>query len=365
LGRLTVGDIAKGVLSGAWTLIVGWILPTALNTALFCFAVAPSLDWAGLIALWPDTRNGLALLLLSASLLFGLVLSALHTPLYRILEGYLFWPGRAYEHGCERHRRARHLLQSWRTVLRLERRAADGTLSDEDQAQLDALHADPRIAAAAVRDRRRSAVQRAVLNERLARYPVDAEQIAPTRLGNAIRRFEEYGYNRYRLDTQVLWNELTGTVPSAVARHVELARAQVDFFVALLYGHLVVAVAALLPLLSDGADVPVLLATIAGTALLIPVWYRAAVVATDEWAATVRALVNLGRRPLADSLGLVLPGELESERTMWALVTKLSRLPYDERAAALDRYRADPSAQGCPCAPAGGRTPAPPGPPPR
>ncbi|WP_314178077.1 hypothetical protein [Streptomyces winkii] len=69
---------------------------------------------------------------------------------------------------------------------------------------------------------------------------------------------------------------------------------------------------------------------------------------TDEWAATVRALVNPGRRPLAGSLGLVLPGDLANERAMRALVTKLSRLPYDERACALDRWRLDPSAQGCP-----------------
>ncbi|MFG2490359.1 hypothetical protein ACGFSD_04685 [Streptomyces caniferus] len=58
------------------------------------------------------------------------------------------------------------------------------------------------------------------MHERLARYPVADDQIAPTRLGNAIRRFEEYGYDRYRLDTQVLWNELTGCVPDQVRRQV-------------------------------------------------------------------------------------------------------------------------------------------------
>ncbi|GHG50304.1 hypothetical protein [Streptomyces griseocarneus] len=55
-------------------------------------------------------------------------------------------------------------------------------------------------------------------------------------------------------------------------------------------------------------------------------------------------LVNTGRKPLAESLGLLLPGELACECEMWALVTKLSRLPYHERAAGLDPFRAKPPA---------------------
>ncbi|MDT0341978.1 hypothetical protein [Streptomyces litchfieldiae] len=59
---------------------------------------------------------------------------------------------------------------------------------------------------------------------------------------------------------------------------------------------------------------------------------------------------NPGRQPLAASLGLLLPKDLAGERTMWALVTKFSRIPYHERAAAaLEPYRADPAdGAGCP-----------------
>lgn len=56
----------------------------------------------------------------------------------------------------------------------------------------------------------------------------------------------------------------------------------------------------------------------------------------------MRALVNAGRKPLADSLGLVLPKELAEERRMWTLVSRFSRIPFHERASALDRYRAAP-----------------------
>lgn len=50
----------------------------------------------------------------------------------------------------------------------------------------------------------------------------------------------------------------------------------------------------------------------------------------------------MGRKPLAESLGLALPTEPAAERTMWRLVSRPARLPYHERAAAPDPYRAEP-----------------------
>ncbi|MEU9353537.1 hypothetical protein AB0D65_21710 [Streptomyces griseoloalbus] len=170
------------------------------------------------------------------------------------------------------------------------------------------------------------------------------QQITPTRLGNAIRRFEEYGYDRYRLDTQVLWNELTSVVPEPTGKFVVTARTNVDFFVALLYGHAAVAVAAFAALPASRADRPLLVFSGICLVVLIRVWYHAAVAATDEWAAAVRALVNLGRRPLADQLGLSLPQSLEDERRMWQLVTRMSNRPYAPAAgSAFEPYRIDPT----------------------
>ncbi|KPI06027.1 hypothetical protein OK074_4251 [Actinobacteria bacterium OK074] len=308
-----MGDIAKGVLGGGWTLLVGWILPTALNLAVFTFAVAPSLHRPEFLdRVWPGSTGHTALLLLVAAVLLGLVVNALQTPLYRFLEGYALWPTGAYDRGC-------------RTQRARRQRIAD------------------RLASPALT----SSIQRALLNEKLSRYPADDAQITPTRLGNAIRRFEEYGHDRYRLDTQVLWNELTSVAPEWTRRQVDTARANVDFFVALLYGHGVVAAAAFTALATSGADRPVLVVTGVCLAALIPVWYRAAVAATDEWAAGVRALVNLGRKPLADALGLVLPKNLASERAMWQLVTRMSRRHYAPAAeAAFEPYRAEPPGPG-------------------
>ncbi|MFD3481015.1 hypothetical protein [Streptomyces sp. NPDC058695] len=304
-----MGDIAKGVLGGGWALVVGWILPAALNLAVFFLAVAPSLRrTAAVERVWPGSASQTALLLLCAAVLFGIVLNALQTPLYRILEGYLLWPRSAYDRGCRRQRARKE-----------------------------------RIADLIARPEGRTPVQRALLNEQLARYPADDDQTAPTRLGNAIRRFEEYGHNRFRLDTQVLWNELSAAAPEQARRQTETARTSVDFFVALLYGHGVVAVLAFLALASAGAERPLLVVTAIALCALIPLWYRSAVYATDEWAAAVRAMVNLGRKPLADALGLVLPKQLAEERTMWQIVTRMSRRPYRDAAdTAFAPFRAAP-----------------------
>ncbi|WP_432070860.1 hypothetical protein [Streptomyces sp. AA1529] len=346
-------DIAKGALGGAWTLLVGWILPTALNLAVVLFTVLPSLQELDIFErLLPETDGGMGLLLTMGSLLIGLVGNACQNPLYRLLEGYLLWPASAYAAGCRRNRRIRMQLADRLTVLRLERRQENqGGLSTEATAQLARVLSQPRVARAASLDRRRTATQRALLREELARYPVAEDQIAPTRLGNAIRRFEEYGWDRYQLDTQLLWNELTGTVPDQIRRQVDLARVSVDFFVALLYGHAAVCALALFAMATSHSDRPLLLVTTIVLAALIPVWYRSAVTATDEWAAAVRAMVNVGRKPLAASLGLALPQTLAAERDMWRMVSRLSRIPYHERAAALDRYRTaetgDPEENSC------------------
>ncbi|MEV8321291.1 hypothetical protein AB0Q95_44810 [Streptomyces sp. NPDC059900] len=340
-----MGDIAKGVLGGAWTLLVGWILPTALNLTVFILAVAPSLRDLGPFDRLPDSSGlptGAALV--TGALLLGLVANACQNALYRLLEGYLLWPARAFEASCRRSLNRKQALEGRLSLLRLERREREnGPLAPADAQQLARLLADPHLARAAARDQRRTAVQRALLQEQFARFPIADDQVAPTRLGNAIRRFEEYGWDRYRLDTQLMWNELTGCAPDQIRRQTELARASVDFFVALLAGHVLVAATAVLALFGNHPDRWRLGTVLVVLAALVPVWYRSAVTATDEWAAAVRALVNTGRKPLAASLGLALPDTLAAERDMWSMVSRLSRIPYHERASALDQYRTDPT----------------------
>jgi hypothetical protein len=332
-----VNDIAKGILAGGWSLVAGWMLPTAVNALVFGFFVVPSLRGIAVIgplgqAKIPDQ----ALTVLGVAIVGGLVLSALQTPLYRLLEGYLLWPGWLARRSRARRLHAKHLMQ--KRLEAIHYRGLENPAPEEKQ-RLAELEADPNVIRFLNRRKSLTTVQRSLLAERL-RFPVDDQQVAPTRLGNAIRRLEEYAYDRYRMDSQSLWYELAAAVPKPLRQQVDSARAGVDFFVCLLYGQLIVAVASLASLGAPNPHSLTLVVTAAALIVLSLVWYRLAWATTDDWALAVRALVDLGRKPLAESLGLRLPRELDREREMWTKYCQMVLWPYDaSRASALDEFR--------------------------
>jgi hypothetical protein len=73
---------------------------------------------------------------------------------------------------------------------------------------------------------------------------------------------------------------------------------------------------------------------------LIPAWYLLAVLSTDQWYYSVQAMVNIGRKPLAESLNLRIPKSVAEEREMWGLVNWVVKYPYREDIAkSLEPYR--------------------------
>lgn len=342
-----MSEIVKGVLGGGWSLLVGWLLPTVVNAGLAVLLLAgvAGLPTLGDLAAGESAR---AVLTLAAALLAGLLLAAAQTPLYRVLEGYLGWPAPVAERARRRMLRRKHLLTDRLEAAELVLREQEGTLDGTGAAALAAMRAHPVVGRHVERDVRRGAARLALLDERLQRFPADDGQVVATRLGNAVRRFEEYGYDRFRLDSQVFWYELTAVAPEPAVRQVDAARTTVDFLVCLLYGHLAVAAAALLagagPLRGGVAA--------AGLGVAAVAWYRVAVVATDDWAAAVRALVDVGRLPLAEALALRLPATLDDERAMWEAAAWLARLPYRAGRADLDRFRDGSTPKQAPALPA-------------
>lgn len=331
--------IVTSLLGGGWALVAGWILPTALNSLLFAFLVLPALRGvSGVHTVLTASRPEQALALLVTAVVAGLVLSALQTPLYRVLEGYN-WPAGLRRRRIGVHQRVRSRLDTELRLAQLTRREQLGSLTPAQAADLAALRGDGPAPGGP-----RSAVDVSMLAERLRRYPVDPDQILPTRFGNAIRRFEEYGYDRYRLDIVTMWHALNGVSAGEVRGEVDAGRAGVDFFVCLIYGHVVVILAAIAALAvspSGSLSVGPAVAIGAGVAACF-LWYWLAVRATDEWAAAVRGLVDLGRKPLADALGLFLPDTIAQEREMWTLVSRRARRAYGDWAAGLDKFRARP-----------------------
>ncbi|KAB1145411.1 hypothetical protein F7R91_19805 [Streptomyces luteolifulvus] len=294
-------DIAKGVLAGGWALLVGWLLPTAINVTLFIVLVIPSLQGKDYSAKAIEDAAGDAWLIIGVVIMAGLLLNALQTPLYRILEGYMFWP------------QWMHDLGRW--------------LQGKRMGRLDKKITKLQTAINAGKSR---SLRLAIIEERRALYPVDKNQVAPTRLGNSIRQFEEYSFNRYELDTQTLWYEISAVAPKEVSRQGDVARGAVDLFVCLLFGHILVSLAALGAALSGARNGGILWVTFAGLVVLARVWYQVACVSAAEWSATQQALANLGRRPLAKALGLELPEDILEERRMWRRVTLFVQDAYVE-----------------------------------
>jgi hypothetical protein len=239
----------------------------------------------------PTASNQLALV--GAAVVAGLSLAAVQAPLYRMLEGYVLWPSKLYDRRVVNHQvRRRELVKRHEEMRKAER----------------GVHA-------------------ALIYEKAARYPVQDRQFAPTALGNAIRRFETYAGDRYQLDSQLLWHHLIAVAPDRVVLAVSSARANVDFFICLLYVTGADAFLGIIVAVSGHASLRTWVAIVLG--IMIPiVCYRLAIVATDEWDAAVRAMVDHGRAAVAAAFGFSIPVNFESERLMWRTINTLVRRPY-------------------------------------
>jgi len=297
-----MSDILKGLTSGGWSGIFAWVTPFAIATALFWFLVYfPMRDPPLSHLLWPLPAAQLSVVLFGIAAVAGLLASACSTPLYRLLEGYA-WPAALRSPRAAAHRRKKEALTN---------RVKDGELKGWELG---------------------------LLLEKLARYPSDDDQVVPTRLGNAIRSFETYGSARFNLDAQTLWSELCSVVPEYLQKDIDQARAIVDFFVSAFYASLLFGVLALACGISEPDKIPAFI--FAGLALLA-CWgaYEMAVRGCSYWRATNQALVNLGRSPLARSLGLALPQTLADEKEMWSCVTSYIYYGVAETGEKIDRFR--------------------------
>jgi hypothetical protein len=323
-----VADILKAITGAATTFVTAWVLPAAIFVGafvVFVFPAVPDLPIARDIAHLNDTDRGVAIALLPIAL--GILMSAVSTQFYRLLEGYS-WPRPLQDLGIR-------LQRSKKNRISKRKAAAERTAK-----------ARPNEPAWRV----------SLYHEKLQRFPEDSE-IAPTGLANAIRAFETYGSSRFGLDSQTFWTELGTVVPEALQKELERSRASVDFLVGLVYLTLVFALTALVPGLTGVGTTAkyrlslTVMGAVAG--ILVAVWYVMAIWSCSYWKSTVRALVNVGRKPLATALGLTLPPTAEAEKEMWQLITGLIFYGYHPAYAKLDRFRAPADKSGLPAGTAG------------
>jgi hypothetical protein len=235
------------------------------------------------------------------------MLNGLSTVLYRVLEGYYLGHG---------------LL--WRRLR--ERQAAR---YDRLRGRLDeAKNSAPK-------DR----VLEGLLRERLQRFPADSEQLGPTSFANALRAIETFGWDRYRLDSQTLWSELTAVSTDGLRAEEEAARTPINFSVSMLYLSVLTSGVCLAALFATGWTTSVAIVGALGLAL-VPAWYRLAILNTRYLSSVVQAMVNIGRVELAKKFGLSLPDKLEEERDMWERLFWFVYEPFDGKFVAdLNAYR--------------------------
>lgn len=62
------------------------------------------------------------------------------------------------------------------------------------------------------------------------RFPSEEHELTATKLGNTIRAFEMYPYNRYRMDAVTLWPRLLAVVPDRQTSAISEAVAEFNFF---------------------------------------------------------------------------------------------------------------------------------------
>lgn len=301
-----MSGLLSGLLAGGWPFLVGWVFPSVLSVAIFGAFIEANSPKQSVVFLLQLSAAGQAVAVILVAFGLALLLSAVQTQLYRLLEGYYF-PTRLQVVRQNHYRQQRDSLK----------KKCDAVAKNFKTATEDS----PGSAGQALR--------LGLLLERLRRYPDDSCQIAPTRLGNAIRAFETYGWHHFRMDSQALWYELTSAAPERTRTDVERARAGVDFFIAMVYlSALGGAVSIIVGFLRNEPALGLI--AVGVTALcLIPLWYELAVRSTDNWHQAMQALVNLGRKPLADSLNLALPSTIEAEREMWRSVGWLIKGQYN------------------------------------
>jgi hypothetical protein len=298
-------DLFKSLQGGLGRFVLGWLVPSAVAVGLYVLFAVPGLvrRWPSLKGTVPKSPNGLigvgvfTLAVLTLTVIFAYA----SLPIYRLLEGYTLPRPLAKV-------LLRKQLREWRRLQ---------IMAGRTQARHN---------------------RRAINIERLQDYPERREYILPTRLGNAFRAMETYGSTRYLLDSQTLWYELQAVIPSQLRSDVVDGRASVDFFISAVSHCILLAVTSGSAFLAAG-DLSALWLAI-GSAVLVRPAYLGAVKNMADYRFSVQAAVNLGRLPLATSLGFTLPQTVNEEMQLWATVTAfISGGHKPEYRRILNRYR--------------------------
>jgi hypothetical protein len=257
--------------------IQSWLLPSIIAVGFFSAALFPAVQdekpWSGIRAMSATERG---VVFAFATVILSFLLASTSRPLLRLLEGYTVWPS---------------LQEKWTNAQRKRWNDLSEQISN-------------------------ATTQKALsLREQLNQYPRGSEFILPTRLGNALRAGETYGWIQYGLSTVDLWTRLVAVANKPIVDQLSQSRAVLDVFVALIALSVVLIAATLLIVGWSGQWLYLLWVVPLGG--LMPLWYERAVASVAWYSQGMHALADLSRGKLAAALGVRLPGSIAEERTLW------------------------------------------------
>jgi hypothetical protein len=309
-------------------LVLGTLLPVTVALLLLLALVSPAVPTEGS---WLSAVAGLGgewkviALSIAAVLLSGLVYS-LNTPIIRFYEGYPWHRSWIGEQRIRRFQRELDVLLSRRKNL---------------LALLDGLEDKPSL------EGKVSARLGRVAESLKRDYPTARSSVLPTRLGNAVRSFENYPRDQYGMSAIPLWPRLVAVIPEKYAAAIDDAKTTFDFMIngSLLAGCLTVAVVALnLPEALSGqpwAASSFWLVESASLAAVSYLFYRLSISQATAWGSLIRGAFDLYRWELLEKMGYGQKPETRSEeRELWSKISRQVLFGDDDSGPWIDSYGA-------------------------
>jgi hypothetical protein len=326
----------------SFSLLLGTFVPAFLFTLLARMLVVPlvpgALDVPVLTPLKTMDESWEIFIVLLAAVVLSSLLYSLNTPLIRIYEGYPWqdtWLGKKRTSHYQAELDALTAeKESWPKLFDTLKKEWDdlqkkdpssGEIGGQPDPELEGL--GERITA--VRDSGNEAAKR--INEDFPKR----SSVLPTRLGNAIRAFENYPERQYQMSGISLYPRLIAKIDKEYAGSIDEAKASVDFMLNSATLSALLALCLLLAglvyprsLSSPQAWLPWLVQILLFAGLAV--WfYSQSIGRAKAWGTLVKGAFDLYRGELLEQLGYdYSPETINEERTIWANISR--RLIYGD-----------------------------------
>jgi hypothetical protein len=173
-------------------------------------------------------------------------------------------------------------------------------------------------------------------------FPNSEEAFLPTRLGNVVSAAESYPFDRYGVNTIILWPRLYHLLPREFVDDVEDARATLEFLLVISLWFAVAGSGSLILLATSHAGFPLMLLILSIAASGCYGFYVSAIQAAMEYGEQMRSGIELYRHKLFESLKMPIPKNLAQERKSWErLLDLIGSNETDEKSRYIEPKPAD------------------------